>query len=315
MRSSWIFAALCTAALAFSSGAQAQHPPLKKMPVAKKIPLKKPVPKKTLAPASKSIAKPATPKPIPMVIPKEVTACMSRAAVLGQEQEKLDNYRAQSAGISAEIKQLQARLKELRARKGRVKQSVGFQTRRVKKMEASYDKQCKKHENCDKYEAQASSLDRQSKPIENALNQISADISDVRKTIAALQNRIAPLRADYKQHRCGNLVPGQTTQSTIAKCSNIFSQWNDLQNSVTYNTTRLTSLKSTYRRNTTRLDSLNNRAANVSSYLAKNCQNSPKKAQMDRYQAVRERAKKLGQELDEMIRAMGKLKKEPLVRR
>jgi len=291
----------------------AQKVPLKKVPISKKVPLKK-VPLKKVIPRIKpGIATPAPPKAMPLVIPREVTACLSRAAVLGQEQEKLDNYKAQSAGVTAEINQLQQRLRELRTRKSRTNRAVANQGRKVKNMQGAYNRQCKKHENCDRYEAQASSLERQSKPIEAALNQISADITDIRKTVSALQARIAPLRADYSQNKCGNLVPGQTTQAVINKCTNIFSQWNDLQSSVNYNNRRITSLKSSYRRYSNQLDSLNNRATSVSAYLAKNCLNSPKKAQMDRYQAVRVRAKKLGAELDDMIRQLSKLKKEPLV--
>ena len=314
MRSSWLIAATCLAAFVVTSGAMAQKaPPPKKAPLSKKVPLSKVPPKKPL-PSTKPLVTP-TPatQPIPLTIPPEVTACLSRAGVLEQEEEKLDNYTSQSVGMTTEIKQLQRRIKELQNRKARLGKVLRKQTRKVRNMRAAYKKQCTKHENCDRYEAQASSLERQSKPIEKALNKIAADITDVRKTIATLQSRIAPLRNDYRQNKCGNLVPGQTTQAVINKCTSIFSQWNDLQSAVNYNNQRMTSLKSSYRRNSNRLDSLNARATNVSAYLTKNCANSPKKAQMDRYQAVRERAKKLGAELDATILEIGKLKKEPLV--
>ena len=288
-------------------------PPPKKVPVKKTVPLKKVPPKKPLPPTKPIVQPVPAANPVPVTIAPEVTACLSRAAVLEQEEEKLDNFTARSVGMTAEINQLQRRIKELQGRKARLGKVLRKQTRKVRNMRAAYKKQCTKHENCDRYEAQASSLERQSKPIETALNQISADITDVRKTIAALQARITPLRNDYRQNKCGNLVPGQTTQAVINKCTNIFSQWNDLQASVNYNNRRMSTLKSSYRRYSNQLDSLNVRATSVSAYLAKNCANSPKKAQMDRYQAVRERAKQLGAELDATIREIGKLKKEPLV--
>lgn len=314
MRSSWLIAATCLSAFVITSSAVAQKaPPPSKPPMSKKVPLKKVPPKKPL-PSTKPIVTPApAAKPIPLTIPPEVTACMSRAAVLEQEEEKLDNYTSRSVGMTTEINQLQRRIKELQNRKARLGKVLRKQTRKVRNMRAAYKKQCTKHENCDRYESQASSLERQSKPIEKALNQISADITDVRKTISTLQARIAPLRNDYRQNKCGNLVPGQTTQEVINKCTNIFSQWNDLQSAVNYNNRRMSTLKSSYKRYANQLESLNNRASSVSAYLAKNCANSPKKAQMDRYQAVRERAKKLGAELDATILEIGKLKKEPLV--
>lgn len=316
MRSSWLTIAACLACLLFTTGAMAQKAPPKKMPISKKVPLKKgplkKVPLKT-TPAKPGAVTPIVPQSVATPIPPAVTACLSRAAILGQEQEKLDNYKAQAVGTTAEINQLQRRIKELTSKRKRVNRLVANQGRKVKSMQVSYKRQCKKHDNCDRYEAQASSLERQSRPIENALNKISSDITDVRKTMSELRARIAPLRAAYQQNKCGNLVPGQTTQAVINKCSSTFSEWNNLQAAVNSNNQRLSSLKSSYRRYSNQLDSLNNRATSVSAYLSKNCSSSPKKAKMDRYQAVRERAKKLGAELDDVIREFGKLKKEPLV--
>ena len=313
MRSSWFTIATCLACLLFTSAAVAQKVPPKKIPISKKIPLKK-VPLKTTTPKPKPTTKaPIVPQSVAQPISAEATACLSRAAILGQEQEKLDNYKAQAAGTTAEINQLQRRIKELTSKRKRVNRLVANQGRKVKSMQVGYKRQCKKHDSCDRYEAQASSLERQSRPIENALNKISSDITDVRKSMAELRARIAPLRATYQQNKCGNLVPGQTTQLVINKCSTTFSEWNNLQSSVNYNNQRLSSLKSSYRRYSNQLDSLNKRAVSVGAYLSKNCSSSPKTAKMDRYQAVRERAKKLGAELEDVIREIGKLKKEPLV--
>lgn len=313
MRSSWLIVVTCMACLLLTSGVMAQKIPSKKVPISKKMPLKK-IPLKTKTPQTKPGAiVPTVPQSVAMPLSREVTACLSRAAIMGQEQEKLDNYKGQAAGTSAEINQLQRRIKELTSKRKRINLLVANQGRKVKSMQVSYTRQCKKHDNCDRYEAQATSLDRQSRPIENALNQIGADINDVRKTMAGLRARIAPLRAAYQQNKCGNLVPGQTTQAVINTCSSTFSEWNNLQSSVNYNNQRLSSLKTSYRRYTNQLDSLNSRAISVGSYLSKNCSSSPKTAKMNRYQAVRERAKKLGAELDAVISEIGKLKKEPLV--
>ena len=290
--------------------AQTKAPLKSKAALKSKLPLK---PKPALK--SKAPLKPKTPgvSGAPQLqLSSEQKACMSRAAVLGQEQRRLDDYKSELIGVQTEINQLQRRLRELRSHQQETKRQLSNQDRRVRKIQAAYEKQCKKNENCDQYEAQASTIERQSKPTENAIDRIRKEILDTHKTMAQLQKQIAPLRQRYTQNKCQSLVPGQTTQQTIDICYTTMGDWNTLQQTLNRHSDRLPQLRSSYKRHLSRLDSLNKRASAIESYLAKNCKGSPKVKSMSRFGEVRQRAMRLGQDLDALTKTLSTLRKERL---
>jgi chromosome segregation ATPase len=240
----------------------------------------------------------------------EQKACMSRAAVLGQEQRRLDDYRSDLVGVSTEINQLQKRLRELRSKQQETKRLLNNQDRRVRKVRAAYDKQCKKNENCDQFESQASRIEKQSKPTEDAIERIRQEIISTHKTMSELKNQIVPLRQRYTQNKCQSLVPGQTTQQTIDICYGALGEWNSLQQTLNHHSDRLPQLRSSYKRYLTRLDSLNKRAGAIEAYLTKNCKGSPKVKSMSRFGEVRRRAMQLGKDLDSLTQTLTTLRKE-----
>ena len=84
-------------------------------------------------------------------------------------------------------------------------------------------------------------------PLEAELNDLSRGIRESRVRIGQLRGDIRVLRDDYRRLRCDALVPGQTTQSTIDRCSDIFSDWNRTQQELDRYGRNLTSMRSRYR--------------------------------------------------------------------
>ena len=58
--------------------------------------------------------------------------------------------------------------------------------------------------------------------------------------------QIEPLRREYQSKGCNRLVAGQTAQSTIDRCTAIFSDWNRLQADLNAQNSRLPHLRSRY---------------------------------------------------------------------
>ena len=303
-----IILALSIALVSAPASAQQKAPlkskaPLKiKAPLNPKAPLKPKVPTKPKAPALQQAPQ--------VQVSKEQKACMSRAAVLGQEQRRLDDYKSDLVGVNTEINQLQRRLKELRAQQRETKRLLGNQDRRVRKIRTAYERQCKKNENCDQYEAQASRIEKQSKPTEDAIERIRSEIISTHKTMSELKSKISPLRQRYTQNKCQSLVPGETTQATIDTCYATLGEWNSLQQTLNHHSDRLPQLRSAYKRYLNRLESLEKRSNTIEAYLTKNCKDSPKVKSMSRFDEVRKRALELGKDLDALTRTLTTLRKE-----
>lgn len=245
----------------------------------------------------------------PTARPANTNICSARRSVMEQEQEKLDDYRANVTAINVEIAELNRRIRELRAQSKDGRRLVTAQDKRVKRIKSVYERECKNAENCSQYEQTATNLERQSRPVEMNLANVRQEIQGTRTEIGQLQLRIRPLQNEYSAKKCSNQVPGQTSQATIDRCYAIFSEWNQLQASLNRHNSRLPQLRTRYERYLAQLTNIENRAQQVEAYLAKNCKASPKVKTIQKHRSVRENARQLGLELDKLIRDVANLRK------
>jgi chromosome segregation ATPase len=158
------------------------------------------------------------------------------------------------------------------------------------------------------YETQASALDSRSDAVQKDLENVRGDIAASRKNISGLESRIAPLQKEYAEKKCNNLVPGETEQSTIDRCTAIFSDWNRLQADLNRENNRVPELRSKYESLFSELKTLEKRANDYGGYLSKNCSSSPENAKMKNVVTVRENAQKLQTELDGLVSDITKLR-------
>ena len=241
--------------------------------------------------------------------PANANICAARRTVMEQEQEKLDNYKANVTAINVEIAELNRRIRELRAQAKDGRRQIIAQDKRVKRIKNVYERECKNAENCAQYEQTATNLERQSRPVENNLANVRQEIQRTRTEIGQLERRIRPLQNEYSAKKCSNQIPGQTSQATIDRCYAIFSEWNQLQASLNRYNSRLPQLKTQYERYLAQLTNIENRSRQIETYLARNCKASPKVKTIRKHRSVRENAKKLGLELDKLIRDVSTLRK------
>ncbi|MEE8409573.1 MAG: hypothetical protein V3T05_08210 [Myxococcota bacterium] len=266
-------------------------------------------PPKTAPPARGSSAKPAPPargKPAPDM----GKVCRARRSILTQEEQRGDRFQANLVGIDVEIVQLRRQLDELNRKRRDTKKLVDTYNIRIAKADKAYKKDCAKNTNCDQYDTLADSLDGQSQNVETQLGGVRIDIDRTRRDIDVLRGRIDPLRREYHNLRCNNMVPGETAQSTIDRCSSIFSEWNRLQSDLNRHNRALPILKSRYEQLLAELRTIESRARGYEDYMTRNCQSSSKVVVMHNHSqgSVRKRAESLGRELDKLIEDVTKLR-------
>ena len=309
LRITHLFTLLVICGLAFSASPIAAKE-LKKKSLSKTKILR---PSKSLyprGPATKPTPSKSSGKTLtPTMRPANANICSARRSAMEQEQEKLDDYRANITAINVEIAELNRRIRELRAQAKNARRQSKAQEQRVNRIKGVYERECKNTENCTQYEQTATNLERQSRPVESNLANVRREIQRTRTETGGLQRRIRPLQNEYRAKKCANQVPGQTAQATIDRCYAIFSEWNQLQGSLNRHNSRLPQLKTQYERYLAQLTSIENRAQQIEAYLARNCKASPKVKTIRKHRSVKENARQLGVELDKLIRDVANLRK------
>lgn len=234
--------------------------------------------------------------------------CDSRRNISESEGKRLEMYQSQLVGIDAEMAQLTRRLDDLRRQRDDVKRNVDDASRRSGAAQQAYSRDCAASENCTSYETQARSLDAQSDAVERDITAVRNEVQANRSAITQLETRIAPLQQEYASRRCNNLVPGETDQNTIDRCTIVFSDWNRLQAELNRQNTRVPDLKSRYEQLLSTLRSLETRANGYSQYMARNCTSSPETTKMQGYGNKRKQAMTVGDELDSLIGDLTRLR-------
>jgi len=234
--------------------------------------------------------------------------CKSRWAILNGERQRYERQSAELAGVDAEIAELQRRLADLSTRRRELQSQSQAYQRRLADTDALYKRECAAEESCDTYDSQVGDLERQTAPLQAELDRIGQDIGVAKRDVDVLSRQIEPLQREYGERRCNNLVPGETDQSTIDRCSAIFSDWNRYQGDLNRQLARLSELRARYQQSMSELRALETRAASYRTYMERNCARSAKTQVVRDYGRVQKNAERLGHELDQLVDTVTKLR-------
>ncbi|MCK5688787.1 hypothetical protein KAI87_05920 [Myxococcota bacterium] len=234
--------------------------------------------------------------------------CITKSAMLRKDREKVENYTAEMTEVENIIAQLQKEVDEYRMRRAELKRDIKGAERQLRGSQGAYDKECKANEDCKHYETESDTLDHRGQRLKDRLARVRDDIRGGRDDMSGLRRKISPLQNEYAQKSCNNLVPGETSQQTIDRCSQIFSEWNRLQADLNRQNRNFSDLKARYSRILAELQQLENRGGELEKYLSRNCKNSRSLEVIRGYGAVRRNAETLGAELDSLIKDVTSLR-------
>lgn len=249
--------------------------------------------------------------PRPGAMPPSATnpaMCAAKQSVVETEQRRLDERKATLAGIEAEIEQLTRRLEDLQARRAQLSGEVAASQVHLKYKREDIGAGCRDAVNCKQYEDFVSDMEQQNKPIEEQMGRIRTEISDSRRDVTNLRRRIEPLQREYKSKECNRMVAGQTSQSTIDRCSAIFSEWNQLQGDLNRLNSRLPILRSRYQQLAAKLRSTEERAKDYEEYLSRNCKRSGKLGIVRRFRNAQGQSGRMQEDLNRLIEEVRNLK-------
>lgn len=239
---------------------------------------------------------------------------MERHDILEQAKDRLSFERSNVTSIDAEIAELEQRLTYLKRQKRKSEARKANQRIRVRNLQAAYDKDCKGGDTCKRKEKRVAALESRSAPLEAELSDLGRGIREGRVRVGKLKGEIRALRSDYSRYRCDNLVPGQTSQATIDRCSDIFSQWNSSQQELDRYGRSLSTMRTRYQRMKSRLDAIGSALDQAETYLARHCSNSPARATIRSRRTSLQRAAGLFKELEALSKDLDETRSITILR-
>lgn len=253
---------------------------------------------------------PVTP-PAPMVrSPAQERFCASRQNIVMQLQQQSDSYRTELTSIDSELAQLQRRISDLNQRRGDVQNQMAQSDQRLQDQKSVVERDCagRVQRGCASYDGMVDQLERERTPVEAEITRVRTDADACRRDVDRLSRQIQPLQQEFKDKSCDNLVAGSTEQTVIDRCSAIFSEWNRAQADVNQQNMRLSALKNRHEALMNQMRGLEQRASGYEQYMAQNCAGSRREVIVRGYGDVRRRAETTGQQLDQLVDTVNRLK-------
>ena len=215
-----------------------------------------------------------------------VLATVARAQSLFEQcqQKKLDiqQMERQSQAMAQEIGRIDAQIRQLqmqRNQKAREKQQLD---RKIRIDRAMMERSCRFLRECERLERQVHQLKQRMQPMMDESRALRGDLDRYRSQADRIDGRINRVSTAYRQLNCDHLVAGQTAQSTIDRCSRLFSEWNALQKELNTLQDSIRGLKGRFQRLMKKIRRFKARIAQLLRKMRRNCTHSSALAELER---------------------------------
>ncbi len=233
------------------------------------------------------------------------------------EKEKADiaSMKNQAVGMDGEIgaidqkiEKIRRRLQEFEGRRAAKQREKAELLQNIARREAELNRTCSGLRECEKMEQEIERLKQRQAGIANTLRAIQNDIRDRSTEVARLNGEVDRIENSYRQLNCDNLVPGQTDQATIDRCSALFSDWNRLQTDINRLSDSLRDLRNRYNQVASQLAGISAEIARLLARMRGPCGHSPRLAELETMERDNSSFGSIRTDLDDMDRKVQRFK-------
>jgi len=140
--------------------------------------------------------------------------------------------------------------------------------------------------------------------------QIRQRSADVTRLNAAVDR----IETTYAQLGCDNLVPGQTANSTIDRCTNLFKEWNDLQTDTNTLKKSVAALQGRYQRVIRKMRAFSVDLARLTKQMRDACSHSSRIADLDALEKEHDGYRSLKDEINDVSSKVRKFRRLKIVK-
>ncbi|MBW1810240.1 MAG: hypothetical protein JRJ19_00585 [Deltaproteobacteria bacterium] len=226
-----------------------------------------------------------------------------------QKKQDIAEMENQSTQIGLEVDEFNKKIRELQREKFA---KIGEKTKldkRIKIDKAMTKRMCSGLRQCDSLDRKIENLKDKIAPFSDRLRRIRKEIGERTAEVVRLNRKVDRIEASYTQLNCDNLIPGKAAQSTIDRCTDLFSQWNQLQKDISRIKGSVAALGHRYKKVMKRLRRHSAELARLSQKMHKNCRHSARFADLEEMEREQHDYRAIKDELAEMETKVRKIKK------
>jgi chromosome segregation ATPase len=229
----------------------------------------------------------------------------SEIAGLESQITSIDN---EMNAMQAKIMKVQNRLNDLRNKQQQKGMEKANLQKQLRQEQLVLERVCRELRQCEANEHKIEALKTRMGPVALKLQELAREIQTQSAEATRLNQEVDKIEASYQQLNCDNLVPGQTAQATIDRCSDLFSQWNQMQREINAHQTAVNGMRNRYQSLMAQMRGYNLELDQLLRFMRENCQQSPRLVEVETMDKERNEFNLLKGQLDGMDNSVKKFR-------
>jgi chromosome segregation ATPase len=240
--------------------------------------------------------------------------CENRKAEIQTMKDQVKQIDNEIANVNDQIRDLQQQMGDLKRRRLSKQGQMKALERKIRAEEAGYKRMCSALSQCEAYERKIDRLKSRMAPMGEKLRRIREEIRQRGAELGRHNAAVDRIENSYAQLACDNLVPGQTADSTIDRCTNLFKEWNDLQTAINDLKKSVAALQGRYQRVIRKMRAFSTDLHRLTKHMRDVCSHSGRMADLEALEREQNDYRAMKDELNDMSSKVKRFRKLKIVR-
>jgi chromosome segregation ATPase len=226
-----------------------------------------------------------------------------------QKKQDIAEMENQFNQINLDVEELNKKVRELQREKFAKLAEKKRLEKKIKVDKAMTKRMCSSLRQCDNLDKTIERLKNKIAPFSDRLRRIRKEIGERTAEVVRLNRKVDQIETSYAQLNCDNLIPGKAAQSTIDRCTDLFSQWNQLQKDINRIKGSVVALRHRYQKVMKKLKVHSAELARLLVKMRKTCRHSERLADLEEMEKEQHGYRAINEALVDMESKVRKIKK------
>jgi chromosome segregation ATPase len=240
--------------------------------------------------------------------------CENRKAEIQTMKDQVKQIDNEIANVNDQIRDLMQQMADLKRKKTAKKGQQSALQRKIRAEEASFRRMCGALSHCEAYEKKIDRLKERMAPMAEKLRKIREEIGERGAELSRYDQAVSRIENSYAQLGCDNLVPGQTADSTVDRCTALFKEWSGMQAEMNTLKRSVAALEGRYQRIVRKLRAFKGELARLTRQMRETCSHSARIADLDELEREHEGYLKMKEELRDVSSRIKKFRRLKIVK-
>lgn len=226
--------------------------------------------------------------------------CEREKAEIDAMKSQVSSIDAELPGIADKIEKIRRRLQEFETRRADKLRERGELIQGIERREAEMNHRCGSSRECEALDQRIDELKRHQDPLADIMRALENEIRERSREVGRLNVEVDRIENSYQQQNCDNLVPGQTAQAAIDRCTELFSAWNRLQADINRVQDSVKGLRQRYTQAYDRIGAIGAEIARLLEKMRESCRQSSRLGELEALEQRGRQFNSLQVDLDDM---------------